>query len=140
MSALMLMYLYISRFVTLIHLKSTAKLEFSRKDGKVTVNICHDLGEVEETNLKQNTEISSYMDVLKDNVKPSQFHRLQNRACARAEEARITFREQRGITERAVSEVVKSKAEAEEAIPCTEKAKANTKLIVAEAEKFNCVL
>ena len=61
---------YISRFVTLIHLKSTAKLELSCKDGKVTVNICHDLGEVEETNHKLNTGIPSYTDVLKDNVKP----------------------------------------------------------------------
>ena len=94
----------------------------------MTVNICHDLGEVEETNLKHDTGIPSYMYVLKDYVRPSQFNRLQKRACARA------FREQRVITERAVSEVDKSKAEAEEAMSRAEKAKANTKLIVAEAE------
>ena len=120
MSALKLMDPYISIFVTLILLKSTAKLEFSCLDGKVTVNICHDLGEVEETNLRQNIGIPFYTDVLKDNVEPPQFNRLQKRACARPEEARIAFIEQWVITERAVSEVDKSKAEPEEAISCAE--------------------
>ena len=75
-------------FVTLISLKSTAKLELNCKDGEVTVNFFHELGKPEEANPKLDINLPSYSNILKENIKPSQYNRLQRRACARAEEAK----------------------------------------------------
>ena len=36
---------YINRFVALVHQKSVAKLELACKDGKVTINISHEVEE-----------------------------------------------------------------------------------------------
>ena len=39
---------YLNRFTILVQQQATAKLEFSCSDGKVTVNLFHDLGSVEK--------------------------------------------------------------------------------------------
>ena len=38
----------LNRFVIFLHQKATAKIKLTCKDGKVNVNINHELGEVEE--------------------------------------------------------------------------------------------
>ena len=65
---------YINRFVALVRQKSVAKLELACKDGKVNINISHELGEFgrKKTNAPTVDE-PSYTDVLKKNtsmVKP----------------------------------------------------------------------
>ena len=39
---------YLNRFTLLVQQHATAKLEFSCSDGKVTVNLFHDLGGVDK--------------------------------------------------------------------------------------------
>ena len=78
---------YLNRFVFLHQLNASAKLELICEQGKLTVNIKHELGEVEQASLHVTSKAPLYKNVLKKNVPISQFNRLQKRAIARAEEA-----------------------------------------------------
>ena len=100
--------------------------------------VSHDLGEVKEVCPKENTNISSYKYVLKDDGKPSQFNILQKRASARAEEAKYTFRENKGNHWKKKL-LVKSKGQRlrmKKLKLKLKKQRANTKLILADAEKL----
>ena len=70
------------------------------KGGHVTVNILHDLGVVEETNIPSETR-PTYTDILKKNVNLSQVNRLHRRSLARTEEVREAIIEQNKLTETA---------------------------------------
>ena len=73
---------YLNRFVTLLKNRASAKLELQSQGGKVTINIFHDLGEVEKT-VPKDLSKPTYTDILKDNVNMSQQKKLQRRAAAR---------------------------------------------------------
>ena len=72
---------YLNRFVILFNQNATAKLEFSCAEGKVNVNIFHELEAIRQP-------LPTTPLVLKKNLKASQLKRLQRRAAARAEEAK----------------------------------------------------
>ena len=80
---------YLNRFVILFNQNATAKLELSCTEGKVNVNIFHDLGAIKQP-LPPTPPVQkrSYNKVLKNNLKTSQLNRLKRRAAARAEEAK----------------------------------------------------
>ena len=65
---------YLNRFVILLRHNSVAKLELSCSNGKLSVNISHDMGLVEQATSQPPP---SYKEVLKKNLKRSQINRLQ---------------------------------------------------------------
>ena len=73
MSAKDLISPYLNRFVVLLHQHSTAKVELSCEDGKLSVNLFHDLGVVEDATPEPvpNPRKPLYANVLKKNVKQS---------------------------------------------------------------------
>ena len=75
---------YLNRFVILLRQNSVAKLEISCSNGKLNVNISHDMGLVEQATPHPPP---SYKEVLKKNLKRSQINRLQKRAAERADKA-----------------------------------------------------
>ena len=91
---------YLNKFVALVNHKSDAKLELICKGGHVTVNILHDLGVVEETNIPSETR-PTYTDILKKNLSLSHVNRLHRRSLARTEEVREAIIEQNKLTETA---------------------------------------
>ena len=121
---------YLNRFIYLLHQKSSAKLEFSCQDGKVRINIFHELTEVEEA-FNNHILKPAYNEVLKKNIKRSQINRLHRRALARteAEQAKLE-------AEKAKVDAAHKKAEAEQAkVDDTKiKAKANAEKAKIEAE------
>ena len=86
MSAKDLISPYLNRFVALLHQKNTAKVELSCEDGKLFVNLSHNLAEVEETTPQPESTKPLYNNVLKKSITKSQVNR-QKRANARAEKA-----------------------------------------------------
>ena len=80
---------YLNRFTILVQQHATAKLEFNCLDGKVTVNLLHDLGVVEKAPPATAVQQSEKGQVLKKNVSLSQIIRLQKRAAERAEKAKL---------------------------------------------------
>ena len=85
---------YLNRFTTLLQQHATAVLEFKCKDGKVTVNLSHELGGVEKAQPTIHLQNPSYRSTQKKAVKPSQLRRLKKRAAARAEQASVASAEQ----------------------------------------------
>ena len=120
MSAKYLISHYLNRFVVLLHQHSTAKVEISCEDGKLSVNLFHDLGVVEDPTPEPlpNPREPLYANVLKKNVKQSQISRLQKRSNARAEEARAEKKVQQEIAANARIECEKATREAENAREC----------------------
>ena len=84
---------YLNRFVLLFNQNATAKLEIGCIDGKVSVNISHDLGAVVKMAPTQKPEKHQYSDGLKKKVRPSQLKRLQIRGDARAAKAKAPIHE-----------------------------------------------
>jgi hypothetical protein len=84
---------YLNRFVLLFNQNATAKLEIGCIDGKVSVNISHELGAVVKMAPSKKPEKQQYSDVLKKKVRPSQLKRLQIRADARAAQAKVPTHE-----------------------------------------------
>ena len=78
---------YINRVATLYHQNASAKLEINIADGKLQVNLFHELDEVKLLPPRKHPT-QSYRDVLKKNMKTSQINRLKRRANMRAEEAK----------------------------------------------------
>ena len=76
---------YLNRFVILLQQKAKARLELTWNEGKLNINIHHDIGVIHEPD---KTVPQSYTDVLKKNMKQSQIRRLQKRANERAEKAK----------------------------------------------------
>ena len=103
---------YLNRFVTLLNQNESAKLEFCCQNGKVTVNLLHDMGEVEKAFTKDFKKTSQYSDVLKKNVKQSQSNRLHKRATIRAEEAIKARNVQKQLAEEALKDLKKAKISA----------------------------
>ena len=66
-----------------------------------SVYISHNLGEVEVPHIEKTTNKTAYNDILKKNVNVSQFNRLQKRALARAEEAKVAMTTQQEIASNA---------------------------------------
>ena len=135
MSAKDLISPYLNRFVALLHQKSTAKVELSCEDGKLFVNLSHDLGEVEETTPQPEPTKPLYNNVLKKSITKSQVNRLQKRANARAEEAIAETKVQQEIAENAKTELEKATKDAEKATLEAEKAKALASKQKLEAQK-----
>ena len=84
---------YLNRFVLLFNHNATAKLEIGCIDGKVSVNISHELGAVVKMAPSKKPEKQQYSDVLKKKVRPSQLKMLQIRADARAAQAKVPTHE-----------------------------------------------
>ena len=80
---------YLNRFVILFNQNATEKLELSCAEGKVNVNIFHELGAIEQP-LPPTPPVkkAGYNEGMNKNLKISQLKRLQRRAAARAEEAK----------------------------------------------------
>ena len=96
-------------------------------DGRVNVNIFHDLGEIIKVSPKYVPQQSTYANVLKKNVSQSQVKRLQRRAAQRAEEA-----QRAGEAKRAEeAKIAEEEKRAEEA----EKSELTTVANAAEASK-----
>ena len=125
---------YLNRLVALVKNRANAKLELHCKDGRITVNISHELGEVEET-VPETIVKPSYTDILKRNVNVTQQKRLQRRAVARAEEALKSTKEQQKIAENAEQSLKRAKLEAEKAVGEAEEAKLVAEQAKLEAEK-----
>ena len=126
MSAKDLFAPYLNRFVSLLNQKATAKLELSCKDGKVNVNLFHDMGDFVETSPTSVQETPSYKEALKkgaNKVSSSQMKRLHKRAVSRAEEARKETKHQQVIAEKARNDLVQAKEETEKALSDAEEAK-----------------
>ena len=64
---------YLDRFTTLLYQNATAKVELSCKDGKVNVNIFHDLGEMLRPPPKHAPHQPTYANIQKNNVSQSQY-------------------------------------------------------------------
>ena len=135
MSVQALVALYINRIVTLINEKSTAKLEICCKAGEVNVNISHDLGVVEVPHIEQTPKKTVYNDMLKKNVNVSQFNKLQKRALARAEEAKVAMTAQQEITRNVQSNLAKATPETEKVEQEAEQAKAALLIIQSKANQ-----
>ena len=69
---------YLNHFVALVNNKADAKLKLLCKDGRITVNISNDIGEVEET-APETIVKPSYTDVLKRNVNVTHQKRLSTK-------------------------------------------------------------
>ena len=102
--------------------KSTAKVQLSCEDGKLFVNLCHDLGVVEEITPEPESSKPLYNNVLEKNLRNSQFVRLQKRANAWAEDAILETKVQQEIAanenidrENATKDTKKARVEAENA-------------------------
>ena len=129
---------YLNRFVNLLNQNATAKLEFSCKDGKVNVNIPHDLGVVAEASPATIQVQPTYKEALRKGttfVSSSQDMRLQRRAMSRAEEARKETKKQQLIAEEARVELMHAKEVAEKAVREAEEAKREAELVTKEVEK-----
>ena len=113
MSAQALITPYINSIVSRINEKSTAKLEICCKAKEVSVNISHILWVVEVTHIKKTPNKTAYNDILKKHVNVSQFHRLQKRALARAEEAIVAMTLHQEIARNANSDLAKANIETE---------------------------
>ena len=137
MSAKDLISPYLNRFVVLLHQHSTAKVELSCENGKMSVNLFHDLGVVEDATPEPvpNPREPLYANVLKKNLKQSQFSRLQKRANARAEEARAETKVQQEIAANARIECDKATRDAEKAREEAENAKSLALKEKMEAQK-----
>ena len=103
--------------MVLLHQHSTAKVELSFENGKMSVNLFHDLGVVEDATPEPEpkTREPLYANVLKKNSKQSQFSRLQKRANTRAEEARAETKVQQEIAANARIGCDKATRDAEKA-------------------------
>ena len=101
---------YLKRFVILFNQNATAKLELSCAEGKVNVNIFHELGAIKQP-LPPTLPVkkTGYNEVLKKNLKTSQLKRLQRRAAARAEEAKAEILKGKEIAEKALEDAVEAK-------------------------------
>ena len=130
---------YLNRFVILLRHNSVAKLELTCNNGKLTVNISHDIGVVEQASPKPITP-PSHNEVLKKNLNRSQTNRLQRRGADRAEKANKeaeeahaegakAIRDRQDITEQATTEAEDVMSEIEKVKYLAEKAQ-------LEAEKF----
>ena len=132
---------YLNRFVILFSENATAKLELSCTEGKVHVNIFHDLGAPKQT-LPPAPPVkkAGYNEVLKKNLKTSQLNRLKRRAAVRAEEAETQTVRQNQMAEEAVEDAAKAVHVPEQ--HNVEAAKANIEVNgeaeEAEAEKGPC--
>ena len=141
MSAQDLFAPYLNRFLKLLNQNATAKLEFSCKEGKVNVNISHDLGVVAEASPATIEVQPTYKEALRKGThfaSSSQNIRLQRRAISRAEEARKETKRQQLIAEEARGELMRAKEVAEKAVREAEEAKREAELVTkaeAEAEK-----
>ena len=116
---------YLNRFVILLRHNSVAKLELTCNNGKLTVNISHDIGVVEQASPKPITP-PSHNEVLKKNLNRSKTNRLQRRAADRAEKANKE-------AEEAHSEAAKSKRDREDV---AEQAKTEAEEAMSEIKKF----
>ena len=135
MSAKDLIPPYLNRFVSLNQQKSTAKLELSCIDGKITVNLLHDLGVVGEATSESVKPLPAYSEVLQKTVRASQVARLQRRAKIWAEEAMIETKNQQDKAENAKKQAEKALADAEEAKISAEKAKEILLKVKAESDE-----
>ena len=88
MSAKDLVSPYLNRFEAINQQKSCAKLKLSCYNGKVSMNVAHDLGLIEEGPPKHNQNPPASIDVMTNTVSFLQSARLKRRTQARAEEAR----------------------------------------------------
>ena len=93
----------------------------------MTVNLLHDMGEVEKASTKDVKKTFLYSDVLKKNVKQSQLNRLHKRANIRAEEAIKARNVQTQIAEEAFKDLKEAKTSALRAKLKTDKVKAESK-------------
>ena len=93
---------YLNRFVLLFNQNATAKLDISCSEGRVSVNISHDLGAVSKTPPTHQAEKQKYSDVLKKSVSPSQLRRLKKRAETRAEKAKVPTQNQDDTAEKTI--------------------------------------
>ena len=136
---------YLNRFVILFNQIATAKLEFSCAEGKVNVNIFHELEAIRQplptTPLVKK---AGYNEVLKKNLKASQLKILQRRAASHAEEAKAETPKEKDSNEQALEVAVKAKHVSEQQnITAAEanievhgaNAKAEERMAIAEAEK-----
>ena len=101
---------YLNRFLILFNQNANAKLELSCAEGKVNVNIFHELGVIEQP-LPPTPPVkkAGYNEVLKKNLKISPLKRLQRRAAARADEAKAETLKNKEISENALRGAVKAK-------------------------------
>ena len=127
---------YVSRFITLLQQGADAKLELICKDGKASIHIVHDFGMVVETTSSSETK-PAYNDILKKNVKTSQFNRLNKRAEARSEQLRAAIQEQRQLAVNAKIELDKVTLECENAQVLAEEAKVKAAKAKEEALQAN---
>ena len=98
---------YLNRFAALLKNRASAKLELQCQGGKVTINIFHDLGEVEETVPKPFLK-PTYTDILKNNVNMSQ-QKIAEEAEQAFRQAKLDAEEARADTEKAKNEAEKAK-------------------------------
>ena len=142
MSAKDLISPYLNRFVAINQQKSNARLELCCKDGKVTINLHHDLGVVEEAIPRTNSDspLPVYSDVLRKNINISQVARLQRRAETRAEEARVETKKQQNIAVNAKSESEKATTDAKKTTLEAEEAKKDAEEAKHYAEEANAIL
>ena len=132
---------YLNRVVILLHQNASANLNIFCRNGKVTINIFQDLGDIP---LQSKSVHPIYPKVMKKNIKPSQLNRLQRRATTRTEEAIQATRYQQQVAENAKKELEeaklvaeKSSMEAEQAKAETEQSKAKLDQMKLQAEKVN---
>ena len=78
-------------FIILHQRKASSKFQFSCYDGKINVDLKHDLGEVKSSSPPQAYLVNpSYSDIDKKNKSMSQINRLQRKDKARAEESQFS--------------------------------------------------
>ena len=124
---------YLNRFTLLVKQNASAKLEFNCLNGKVTVNLFHDLGVVEKTSPATVVQNPEEGPVFKKNVSLSQIVRLKKRAAERAENPKQEDdqKKARNEAEKANNEITK----AAEDVSNTLEAKAAAEKAKLEAEK-----
>ena len=105
---------YLNRLVLLFNQNATAKLEIGCSEGRVIVNISHDLGALSKTPATHQSEKQKYSDVLKKSVSPSQLRRLKKRGETRAEKAKVPTQNHDDTAEKAIEEISKAVQEAEQ--------------------------
>ena len=79
---------YLRTIIQLVKENATAKLELSYLDGKVTINLLHDLGVVGKASPATAVYQAENGHVLKKNVSPSPIIRLHKRAAEKSEKAK----------------------------------------------------
>ena len=123
---------YLNRFTQLVKEHATAKLDFSCLDGKVTVNLLHDLGVVGKAPPATAVDQPENGHILKKNVSLSQIIRLKKRAAERAEKAKheVTQAKARNEAEKDKNMTTKAVEDVE-----AEKAKTSAEKAILEAEK-----